>query len=146
MDAHAAFVGCFTDRCSAVQLPPLRHDCHPVLGRHPFADCRRSVVLRQSGRFTGQFRGSSVPHAAVVLIATVPVSIAGWGVRERHHRRFTYADLAQSDGLALSILFGAASFVIGVVGGIISIVSGLRLRPFDEARGAEACADNTRRR
>ena len=80
----------------------------------------------------------------VLLIATVPVSIAGWGVRESSMIvAFAYAGLVQSDGLTLSILFGAASFIVGMAGGIIWIVSGLRLRPFDEARGAEACANNT---
>jgi uncharacterized protein (TIRG00374 family) len=80
----------------------------------------------------------------VLLIATVPVSIAGWGVRESSMIvAFAYAGLAQSDGLTLSILFGVASFIVGVVGGIIWIVSGLWLRPFDEARRAEACANNT---
>jgi glycosyltransferase 2 family protein len=80
----------------------------------------------------------------VLLITTMPISIAGWGVRESSMIvAFAYAGLAQSDGLALSILFGAASFIVGVVGGIIWIVSGLRLRPVDEARRPDACADNT---
>ena len=80
----------------------------------------------------------------VILIATVPVSIAGWGVRESSMIvAFAYAGLAQSDGLTLSILFGAVGFIVGVVGGIIWIVSGLRLRSFAEARRAEVCADNT---
>ena len=56
---------------------------------------------------------------------------------------FAYAGLAQSDGLTLSILFGAASFIVGMAGGIIWIASGLRLRSFAEARRAEVCADNT---
>ena len=80
----------------------------------------------------------------VILIATVPVSIAGWGVRESSMIvAFAYAGLAQSDGLTLSILFGAVGFIVGVVGGIVWIVSGLRLRSFAEARRAEVCADNT---
>jgi hypothetical protein len=79
----------------------------------------------------------------VILIATVPV-IAGWGVRESSMiAAFAYAGLAQSGGLTLSILFGAASFIVGVAGGIIWIVSGLRLGSFDEAPRAEVCADNT---
>ena len=49
---------------SAVPVPPIRHDCLRVLGRDPFAHCCCRVVLRQSGRCTGQFRASSVPHAA----------------------------------------------------------------------------------
>ena len=47
---------------------------------------------------------------------------------------FAYAGLSQSDGLIVSILFGAASFVVGVVGGIIWIVSGSGFRVFNETR------------
>jgi len=81
----------------------------------------------------------------VILIATVPVSIAGWGVRQSSLIvAFAYARLViQSDGLTLSILFGAVGFIVGMVGGIVWIVSGLRLRSFAEARRAEVCADNT---
>ena len=65
----------------------------------------------------------------------MPVSIAGWGVRESSMiMAFAYAGLSQSDGLIVSILFGAASFVVGVVGGIIWIVSGFGFRVFDETR------------
>ena len=72
----------------------------------------------------------------VLLIATLPVSIAGWGVRESSFMfAFAYAGLAQSDGLAISILFGAASFIVGLVGGIIWIAYGLR--PVEEAHNAE---------
>ncbi|MGN6591084.1 MAG: lysylphosphatidylglycerol synthase transmembrane domain-containing protein, partial [Sphingomicrobium sp.] len=43
----------------------------------------------------------------VLLIATVPISIAGWGVRESSMVvAFGYAGLAQGDGLTLSILYG----------------------------------------
>lgn len=67
----------------------------------------------------------------VLLIATVPISIAGWGVRESSMiAAFAYAGLAESDGLTLSILFGAASFIIGIVGGIVWISSGFRTATF----------------
>lgn len=67
----------------------------------------------------------------VLLIATVPISIAGWGVRESSMiAAFAYAGLAESDGLTLSILFGAVSFVIGIVGGIVWISSGFRTTTF----------------
>src|SRR5262249_27131102 len=60
----------------------------------------------------------------VILISSMPVSIAGWGVRESSTiMAFAYAGLSQSDGLIVSILLGAASFVVGVLGGIIWIVS-----------------------
>ena len=67
----------------------------------------------------------------VLLIATVPISIAGWGVRESGMiAAFAYAGLAESDGLTLSILFGAVNFVIGIVGGIVWISSGFRTSAF----------------
>src|SRR5262249_4831636 len=69
----------------------------------------------------------------VLLIATLPVSIAGWGVRESSFMfAFAYAGLAQNDGLSISILFGAASFIIGMVSGIVWIAYGLQLRPAQE--------------
>ena len=72
----------------------------------------------------------------VILISSIPVSIAGWGVRESSTiMAFAYAGLSQSDGLIVSILFGAASFVVGVVGGIIWIGSGFGFRAFDKTRG-----------
>ena len=78
----------------------------------------------------------------VLLISTIPISIAGWGVRESSMiAAFAFAGLAQSDGLTLSILYGATSFVIGVAGGIVWVVSGLRVRSFDQAT-AEAAIDN----
>jgi hypothetical protein len=65
----------------------------------------------------------------VILIATIPVSIAGWGVRESAMvLAFSYAGLAESDGLIISILYGAASLAIGAVGGIVWIASGYRWR------------------
>jgi glycosyltransferase 2 family protein len=74
----------------------------------------------------------------VLLIATLPVSIAGWGVRESSFMvAFAYAGLAESDGLATSILFGSASVIVGVVGGVVWIVYGLRMRPFEGSRGSE---------
>ena len=67
----------------------------------------------------------------VLLIATVPISIAGWGVRETSMiAAFAYAGLAESDGLTLSILFGAVNFIIGILGGIVWISSGLRTAIF----------------
>jgi uncharacterized membrane protein YbhN (UPF0104 family) len=67
----------------------------------------------------------------VLLIATIPISIAGWGVRESSMiAAFAYAGLAGGDGLTLSILFGAVSFIIGIVSGIVWISSGFRTATF----------------
>jgi uncharacterized membrane protein YbhN (UPF0104 family) len=63
----------------------------------------------------------------VMLVATVPVSIAGWGVRESAMvLAFSYAGLAESDGLMVSILYGAATLGVGAIGGIVWIASGYR--------------------
>ena len=81
----------------------------------------------------------------VLLISTIPISIAGWGVRESSMiAAFALAGLAQSDGLTLSILYGATSFVVGVIGGMVSIASGLRVRSFDQAvANSEAVTDES---
>jgi uncharacterized protein (TIRG00374 family) len=60
----------------------------------------------------------------VVLISIVPISIAGWGVREGAMvAAFTYAGLPQSDGLIISLLFGAIYLALGVGGGVVWIFS-----------------------
>ncbi|MBS0246344.1 MAG: flippase-like domain-containing protein [Proteobacteria bacterium] len=60
----------------------------------------------------------------VILIATVPVSIAGWGVREGSMIvAFAYAGLPQSDGLVVSVLIGLTFFAIGAIGGVIWILN-----------------------
>ncbi|HEY6831165.1 MAG TPA: lysylphosphatidylglycerol synthase domain-containing protein, partial [Pseudolabrys sp.] len=77
----------------------------------------------------------------VLLIATIPISIAGWGVRESSMVvAFSYAGLAQSDGLTLSILFGVVSLALGVIGGGVWIASGLKVR---FAAPREAIADGS---
>ena len=60
----------------------------------------------------------------IMLITMMPISIAGWGVREATMMvAFGYAGLAQTDGTVVSILFGAVSFLIGCVGGLVWIFS-----------------------
>lgn len=65
----------------------------------------------------------------VILVATIPISIAGWGVRESAMiLAFSYAGLAETDGLIVSILYGLATLTIGAIGGIVWIASGYRWR------------------
>ena len=60
----------------------------------------------------------------IMLITMLPISIAGWGVREATMMvAFGYAGLAQTDGTIVSLLFGASSFVVGAIGGLIWILS-----------------------
>lgn len=59
----------------------------------------------------------------VILIAAVPVSIAGWGVREGAMvTAFSYAGLPASDGLLVSLAFGICAFLLGVAGGVLWLV------------------------
>ena len=65
----------------------------------------------------------------VLLVATVPISIAGWGVRESSMIiAFGYAGLAASDGLTLSILYGGVNLVAGILGGAFWIWDGTKTR------------------
>ncbi len=51
----------------------------------------------------------------VLLVATIPLSIAGWGTRETAMvLAFGYAGLPESDGLIVSVLFGIAMFAKSV--------------------------------
>jgi len=77
----------------------------------------------------------------VLLVSTIPVSIAGWGVRESSMiAAFSFAGLAEGDGLTLSILFGAAIFAVGLAGGLVWILSGSR-RPAAQGSEGEAVTD-----
>src|SRR6185312_1155816 len=60
----------------------------------------------------------------IMLITMVPISIAGWGLREATMMvAFGYAGLAQMDGTVVSILFGLVYFVVGGIGGLVWIFS-----------------------
>ena len=60
----------------------------------------------------------------VMLITMLPISIAGWGVREASMALiFGYAGLATGEGVNISLLFGAVFFLVGVLGGLVWIVS-----------------------
>jgi uncharacterized membrane protein YbhN (UPF0104 family) len=60
----------------------------------------------------------------IMLITMMPISIAGWGVREATMMvAFGYVGLAQMDGTVVSLLFGAVSFIVGGAGGLVWIFS-----------------------
>jgi glycosyltransferase 2 family protein len=60
----------------------------------------------------------------VMLITMLPVSIAGWGLREATMGlAFGYAGLATNEGVNVSLLFGAVSFIVGAIGGLVWIFS-----------------------
>ncbi len=60
----------------------------------------------------------------VMLIAVVPVSIAGWGIREGAMvAAFRYAGLAAGDGLIVSLLYGAILLAVGALGGLVWVLT-----------------------
>jgi uncharacterized membrane protein YbhN (UPF0104 family) len=60
----------------------------------------------------------------VMLITMLPISIAGWGVREATMGlAFGYAGLITEEGVNISLLFGAVYFVAGAIGGLVWIFS-----------------------
>jgi glycosyltransferase 2 family protein len=60
----------------------------------------------------------------VMLITMLPVSIAGWGVREATMGlAFGYAGLMTNEGVNVSLLFGAVYFIVGAFGGLVWILS-----------------------
>jgi uncharacterized membrane protein YbhN (UPF0104 family) len=56
----------------------------------------------------------------VILVTTIPISIAGWGVREGAMvTAFAFIGMTQADAFVLSILFGLAYLVVALPGGAI---------------------------
>jgi uncharacterized membrane protein YbhN (UPF0104 family) len=69
----------------------------------------------------------------VMLITMLPISIAGWGVREATMGlAFGYAGLMTNEGVNVSLLFGAVYFIVGIFGGLVWILS-----PEKAAQGAQ---------
>ena len=72
----------------------------------------------------------------VMLITMLPISIAGWGVREATMGlAFGYAGLMTNEGVNISLLLGAVSFIVGAFGGLVWIFSAEKAEK--AAQGAE---------
>jgi uncharacterized protein (TIRG00374 family) len=77
----------------------------------------------------------------VVLLTAVPISISGWGVREG--AMVACLDLAgvpSEQALSVSLLLGATSVILGLVGGAIWLASPER-ESYASDRAAEAAAE-----
>jgi uncharacterized membrane protein YbhN (UPF0104 family) len=73
---------------------------------------------------SGDFEQLFMLTPPIMLITMMPISIAGWGVREATMMvAFGYAGLAQTDGTVVSILFGGVYFIVGAIGGLVWIFS-----------------------
>ena len=61
---------------------------------------------------------------AIMEIAMLPISLAGWGLREATMGlAFGYAGLMVSEGVNVSLLFGAVYFLVGILGALVWILS-----------------------
>ncbi len=65
----------------------------------------------------------------VVLVAILPISIAGWGVREGAMvAALGFAGVAAGDALAISILFGLGALAISLTGAVFWLAQGRETR------------------
>jgi len=72
----------------------------------------------------------------IILLTMLPISIAGWGVREATMMvAFGYAGLAPADGLVVSLLYGVTQFAVGALGGLIWIMGPERMPAGDDGSG-----------
>ncbi len=67
----------------------------------------------------------------VILMSTLPISLAGWGVREGTMiAALQYADIGPSESLALSILFGLSLLTVSSLGGLLWLVHERKQRSY----------------
>jgi uncharacterized membrane protein YbhN (UPF0104 family) len=63
----------------------------------------------------------------VILITTIPISIAGWGLREGAMVTvFAFVGVARGDAFVLSILFGVVNLALSLPAGLVWLASGGR--------------------
>jgi uncharacterized membrane protein YbhN (UPF0104 family) len=63
----------------------------------------------------------------VILITTIPISIAGWGLREGAMvAAFGFIGVAEGDAFVLSILFGLTAMAFSLPGGLVWLFSGYK--------------------
>jgi uncharacterized membrane protein YbhN (UPF0104 family) len=69
----------------------------------------------------------------VILVTTIPISIAGWGLREGAMVAvFAFVGVARGDAFVLSILFGVINLALSLPAGLVWLASGGR-KATDEA-------------
>jgi uncharacterized protein (TIRG00374 family) len=69
----------------------------------------------------------------VILMSMLPVSVAGWGVRELAMvSAFGYAGVPNADALLMSLCFGLLILTISLPGGLLWLVTARSTAPLDE--------------
>jgi uncharacterized membrane protein YbhN (UPF0104 family) len=60
----------------------------------------------------------------VILVATLPISISGWGPREMAMiTAFGFIGISKEHATALSVLFGAVSMLVSLPGGVFWLLT-----------------------
>jgi len=78
----------------------------------------------------------------VILITTIPISIAGWGLREGAMvTLFAFVGVAQGDAFVLSILFGVVSLMLSLPAGLVWLASSGRNATDESAAGRRASGE-----
>ena len=99
-----------------------------------------ALVLYFAGRAIGADLGlinCLLLTPAIVAISVLPISLAGWGLREGAAVvGFGFAGIAQADALAASLLFGLLLAAVSLPGGVLWLMSGRRIRPDEQTRGS----------
>lgn len=73
----------------------------------------------------------------VMLMMMVPISIAGWGVRELAMvTAFGYAQVDPTDALTLSLAFGVAALVTGLPGGLLWLRKPFKVQQTQDVEGS----------
>ena len=85
-------------------------------------------LLSQSLFLNLSFLDCLVLIPPVVLVSTIPISIAGWGVREAAMiTLLALVGVAEADAFVLSVLFGLLTFGLSLPGGIVWIIGGYKV-------------------
>ena len=90
------------------------------------------LVARDVGIAAG-FVDCLVIVPTALLVSVVPISIAGWGLREGAMvAGFSYVGISATDAVFLSVVLGAAITLIGLLGGLLWMIAGSRRLPADD--------------
>lgn len=85
----------------------------------------------------------------VILVMTLPISIAGWGVRETAMvTAFSFVGVPDHSAIVLSIIFGIVTMVTALPGGLVFLMAGGKRMEDEElaeekAAGDDACGVHT---
>ena len=69
--------------------------------------------------------GTSMVTPMILLVASLPISISGWGVREGGMIvGLGMLGVSSADAALVSVVFGLISVLLGIVGGLVWVATG----------------------